>query len=472
MTEIPLHLDGTRYAAPRFSSMWSRVLRRLLFISALAALFVCIAPKLAHAQATITIYQETSLPRVKDGKDVKKRPINLTPEGVSYQDCIDNVSIRFPVQLAGFEGGGYVQVWGGKAGDACTGDVTRTNPNSRTCWQLGPDLPLQLNQNVELPVRTIMSGLKSATAPDDSAAICGTIDLTTVSVNFLYFAPGQTKEPASTKSISVQIDTVGPAAPTGLRTLPGNTRLIMNWDNISGEGGVSVLTGIRVYCDVNHTGAIPDDPACQDLKAERAQVSTISDAGIADAGADADADADSGTVAAILEDGGCLDELDDAGNLTFSCADAGDAGSTDDTNLGTGGTCESSNLVGKFSPTAAFNECFSCGSITGNTGTSISAQTLRGAPLVNNTVYAIAVAATDAFDNVGPLSEIQCEYPELTNDFWEDYKNAGGHAGGGCNTTGEAPLGTIAVLGTSMAVLITTLRRKRRASQKARESAP
>lgn len=471
MTEIPLHLDGTRYAAPRFSSMWSRVLRRLLFISALAALFVCIAPKLAHAQAAITIYQETSLPRVDaNGKDVKKRPINLTPEGVNYQDCIDNVYIRFPLQLSGFAGGGYVQVWGGLSGESCASNLSRTSVNGRTCWPLGPDRPLQLNQNVDIPVRTIMSGVKSATAPDDSPSICGTVDLATVSVNFLYFAPGQTNEAAATKSVSVQIDTVGPSAPTGLRTLPGNTRLLMNWDNISGEGGVSVLTGIRVYCDVNHTGEIPDLPACQDLKAERAQASASSNAGTTDAGADAGAEA--GTTAAILEDGGCLDELDDAGNLTFSCADAGDAGSTDDTNLGTGGTCESSNLVGKFSPTAAFNECFSCGSITGNTGTSISAQTLRGAPLVNNTVYAIAVAATDAFDNVGPLSEIQCEYPELTNDFWEDYKNAGGHAGGGCNTTGEAPLGTIAVLGTSMAVLITTLRRKRRASRKARESAP
>lgn len=470
MTEIPLHPDGTRYAAPRFSSMWSRVLRRLLFISALAALFVCIAPKLAHAQATITIYQETSLPRVKDGKDVKKRPINLTPEGVSYQDCIDNVSIRFPVQLAGFAGGASLEVWAGLSGDSCASNTARTSP-SRTCWKLISGLGLTINQNVDIPVRTIMSGIKSASAPDDSAAICGTVDLTTVSVNFLYFAPGQTSEAAATKSVSVQIDTVGPSAPTGLRTLPGNTRLLMNWDNISGEGGVSVLTGIRVYCDVNHTGEIPDLPACQDLKAERAQASASSNAGTTDAGADAGAEAGT-TTAAILEDGGCLDELDDAGNLTFSCADAGDAGSTDDTNLGTGGTCESSNLVGKFSPTAAFNECFSCGSITGNTGTSISAQTLRGAPLVNNTVYAIAVAATAAFDNVGPLSEIQCEYPELTNDFWEDYKNAGGHAGGGCNTTGEAPLGTIAVLGTSMAVLITTLRRKRRASQKARESAP
>lgn len=448
--------------------MWSRVLRRLLLSSAIVALFLCIAPRLAHAQATITIYQENSLPRVNaDGSDRTKRPLNLTPEGVNNQDCVDDARIRFPLQLANFVGGGTLEAWAGLSGESCSSNTSRTSAN-RVCWNLLTGIPLTLNQNVEIPVRTIMSGVKGATSPNASASICGTVDLTTVSVNFLYFAPGQTNEASTTKTVSVQIDTIGPAAPTGLRALPGNTRLVMNWDNISGEGGVSVLTSVQVFCDENHTGEIPDVSECKDLIAERrANPLTASDAGTTkDAGtsADAGADVDSGTTAAILEDGGCIDELDDAGNTIVTC-DSGAAVSVDGSTAGSGGACESTNLApstGSFAPTTAYKKCFSCGTVTGNTGTSVTASSLRGKPLTNNTVYAIAVAATDAFDNVGPLSAIQCEYPEVTNDFWQDYKNAGGNAGGGCAVSSETPVGTIVVLGSSMAVLIVTLRRRRK----------
>ena len=463
--------------------MLSRALRRLLLSSAIIVLFLCIAPKLAHAQAAITIYQETSLPRVKldangNKVDVKKRAINLTPEGVSNQDCVDNVQIRFPLQLAGFEGNGTLEAWAGLSGESCSSNAVRTS-QSRTCWKLVSGIPLTINQNVDIPVRTIMAGIKSATAPNDSASICGTIDLTTVSVNFLYFSPGQTNDASSTKTVSVQVDTVGPSAPTGLKALPGNDRLVMQWDSISGEGGVSVLTGIRVYCDATHSTGIPDVPDCQDLIKERAAASGDAGTSAADAGADSGTTA-AGTTAAVLPDGGCIEDVDATTGETVSgsCADAGTSSSSsssssgttttgaasDDAGLGTAGACDSANLSPTdgttVSPTAAFNKCFSCGSITGNTGTSVAASSLRGAPLVNGTHYAISVAATDAFDNVGPLSTPQCEYPEETNDFWKDYKNDGGNAGGGCNTTGDTPVGSLAFLGGSIAVVITALRRR------------
>lgn len=442
--------------------MWSRVLRRLLLCSAIVALFLCLAPKLAHAQAVISVYQETSLPRVGvDDKGnavvIQKRPINLTPEGVNNQDCVDNLSIRFPVQLSNFAANGTLEAWAGLSGESCSSNTSRTSAN-RVCWKLVSGIGLSLQTtNVDIPVRTIMSGIKSATSPDASAAICGTVDLTTVSVNFVYFAPGQTNEASATKTVSVQVDTVGPAAPTGLRVLPGNTRLIMNWDNISGEGGVSVLTGIRVYCDPNHSAGIPDVPACKALIRERSEVgsstttTTTTDAGT-DAGTDG-GDAEAGTEDAAV-----------------SVTDAGTSTGVDGSSVGTGGSCESANLApssGSFSPTSAFNDCFSCGSLTGNSGTAIVASSLRGAPLENGTVYFVAVAATDAFDNVGPLSRPTkplCEYPELTNDFWADYKNAGGDAGGGCSTTGETPVGTLAVLGASAAIGLSSARRRRKAT--------
>jgi hypothetical protein len=423
---------------------------------------LCIAPKLAHAQATITVYQEASLPRVDaDGKQLAKRPINLTPEGVNNDDCVKNVRIRFSLQVSGFAGNAVIEAWAGLSGQECTATTDRTGV-SRQCWKLA-SVPLQLNTIVDIPVRTIMSGAKGVQNIDDSAAICGTVDLTTISVNFLYFAPGQTGAAASNKSVAVQVDTVGPSAPTGLRVLPGNTRLAVNWNNISGEGGVSVLTGIRVYCDPNSSTGIPNVPACQNLIKERA---AAADGGTS-TNTSSDAGTDSGTVAAVLPDGGCIDEFDEAGSPTFTC-DSGttdtDSGATTSGATDSGGgssTCSSSNFTGSFAPTSAFNECFSCGSITGNTGTSVVAGDLRGAALENGTTYAVAVAATDAFDNVGPLSTPLCNYPEETNDFWTDYKKAGGNAGGGCNTSGDAPLGSLALLGTSAAVVIQRLRRRR-----------
>lgn len=463
--------------------MWSRLLRRtllrLLLSSAIVALFLCIAPTVARAQVAITIYQETSLPRVNFNANgalvqVAKRALNLTPEGVNYQDCLDNVRIRFPVQLSGsFTGNDTFEVWAGLSGSDCSDQRDRTSSTSPTCWPLATGLPKTLNQNVDIPVRTIMSGIKDKTKPDDSASICGTVDLTTIAVNFLYFAAGQTSTPSTSHAVSVQVDTVGPSAPTGLSSLPGNTRLIMNWDSISGESGVSVLTGIRVYCDPNHSNSIP--AACAKLIAERAAV-PLSDGGNASTTNTPDAGEGGVTSTAdLLVDGSCITETNEAGDPVSTVCDAGEDSGTDATTsttpdvdgtaVGSGGSCETSNLApttGAFTPSAAFDECFSCGNITGNTGTSIVATTLRGQPLLNNTTYAIAVAATDAFDNVGPLSGLQCNYPEVTNDFWEAYKNAGGKAGGGCDTTSQSPAGSIIVFGISAAFVLARLRQRRK----------
>jgi hypothetical protein len=242
-----------------------RLLRRVLLTSALAIAILACLPSLARAD--ITLYQEQSLPRVdKDGKSVVKRAITLKPEGVSFQDCVDDLSIRFPLQLSGFEGNGSLQVWAG-LGD-CKPQTNRQGV-SAVCWQLSTGIPLQLNTTVDIPVRKIMSGVGKPTeaASNEGRDVCGTVDLATVSVQFLYFAPGQLATPAQNKDISVEVDTVGPAAPTGLRTEPGNGRIRVVWNNISGEGGVSVLTGVKVYCDQLGSAAI-DSGASQPAEEE------------------------------------------------------------------------------------------------------------------------------------------------------------------------------------------------------------
>jgi hypothetical protein len=252
--------------------MCARLLRRLLLTSALVAAFLVFAPRVAFAQATISLYQETSLPRANaDNTTANKRALQYTPEGVSYQDCVDDQRIVFPLQMSGFVGNASLQAWASLSGADCGQTSNRTNPNGRLCWPLIAGIPLTTTQNVYIPVRSIMSGVKDVTKPDTSAAICGQVDLTTISVEFLYFEPGNTATPTVNKTVAVSVDTVGPAPPTGVKTKPGNGRITVEWDNISGEGGVSVLTGVKVYCDVNGASSIPaGNASCDKLVAERA----------------------------------------------------------------------------------------------------------------------------------------------------------------------------------------------------------
>jgi hypothetical protein len=49
------------------------------------------------------------------------------------------------------------------------------------------------------------------------------------------------------------------------------------------------------------------------------------------------------------------------------------------------------------------------------------------------------VAAVDALGNAGPLSNVACATPKEVNDFFENYRNAGGSAGGGFCALGARP---------------------------------
>jgi hypothetical protein len=77
----------------------------------------------------------------------------------------------------------------------------------------------------------------------------------------------------------------------------------------------------------------------------------------------------------------------------------------------------------------------------------------------NDTPYAIALAAIDKQDNVGPLSAVVCETPRATNSFWDNYNAAGGQAGGGCSI--GAPSGETAMAAfIALAIVALCLRRR------------
>lgn len=415
---------------------------RPLVIALTSLSFVALAPAPARAQilgtgATITVNNEASLPRLdKNGNTISKRPLTLTPEGVNYQDCIDDQQIDFPIVLTGFEANASFEAWAGISGADCGQQTNRTSATS-VCWQLVTGIPLQSTVEVKIPVRKILAGAPPFTTQNlgQGADICGKVDLVTVSVEFLYFSPGQAgASPSASHSVSVTADTLGPPAPTGLSVLPGNTRIKVSWDNISGEGGVSALTGVSVYCDPSTGTAAAATDAGTTL--------VCSDAGD-DAG---DADADSG--------------------LDAGCTEVPNPSTPSDGGAVTTGGCSTPNFKKSDGttviPDAAFNGKYQCGSITGNTGTSVIADNVQGHPLVNGTSYAVAVAGTDAYGNVGPLSEPICMTPEVTTDFWDAYKDAGGGAGGGfCATSGAGmPGGSLAVIGAAAAIAFSLASRR------------
>lgn len=406
--------------------------------TATAALFFA---DIASAQS-ITLPQENSLPRLsKERQLIQKRPLTLSPEAVNLQDCVDDQLIRFTLQMSGFEANASVQAWASNTSE-CKTEVERAGGNA-TCWRLlDTDIPLQTTVDVDVPVRNIMSGAPPfrALAPDATEKACGQVNLATIKVNFLYFPPGNPTQASQGKSVAITVDTVGPKPPSGLNALPGNTRIQVSWVNISGgsgdaaaTGGLTELTGVKVYCDVAATATTTtttqNPPVCRD---------EIIDGGVDDSG---DAASDAATTVQICEDGG-----------------------TTSTPTQTSG-CASPNFTksdgSKIFPTADFDRKYECGSIAGNTGTTVVASSVAGAPLTNGTQYAVAVAATDKFGNVGELSEVICQTPELTTDFWDEYRKAGGQAGGGCSTNGSSmPLGSISVLLLIVATATSSLRRR------------
>ena len=395
------------------------------------------------SSASISVSFESSLPRIDpEGKQVAKRSLQLTPEAVSYQDCVDDQRIRFTLLMSGYAPNAHIEVWASVSGLDC-GVVTNRTAAVKQCWPaFTSQISLQPQVNVDIPVRAIMSGAppNEPNTPVTTADVCGKVDLANIALQILYFDPGNLSQAAVNKTVQVVVDTVGPAPPTGITALPGNTRVQVQWTNISGgdpdagvSGGLTELTGMKVYCEPAGGGTT--------------STTTDTDGGCTEVPVDA---GDAG-------DGG------DAGTVTV-CSDAGISTTTDDPDAASA-TCSSTNLVstngGTITPDAEFNRKYQCGSFTGNSGTTAVAKDFQGAPLQNGTRYAVAVAATDKYGNVGPLSGILCQVPEETTDFWEGYRSAGGLAGGCSTTESQFPFGTAAVTGVAVAFGASLLRRRR-----------
>jgi hypothetical protein len=417
------------------------LVKRLALLATL--LLVVALPALAEAQTTtgvtVTVINATSLPRLDANlQAVAKRSSSLNPEGVNLQDCRDNQFISFPLSIAG-TGNLIGEIWATDTGAACSDALQRNGAGVAQCWKIASArFVITPTQTVNINVKEMIKGLGDQSAITDAFG-CRQINLSTIDVWFLPLSGSVVSGAAA--DIPIKVSTLGPQPLSGVRALPGDTRISVAWDSV-GEGGAADVLGVNAYCDANPTPA-----------------TTISDGGTADVCTTVDADVDAD--AADTPEPTCTTVVTPAGTVV---GDPIPQPPNMDSNGKLCATAAFTPASGKtITPDRAFNDKYLCGSVTG-TGNTVVVSGVGGGALSNGKTYAVAVAATDSFGNVGQLSAPICQYPEATSDFWRDYRNSGGQSGGGfCSVEGPGlPVGSFAAIGMGIVVGASAWRRRRR----------
>src|SRR5581483_3852659 len=95
-----------------------------------------LVPRLAGAQTITPLNNGLPYRLDANGNDVTslQRPKNLHPTGISFNDCIANMTLGFPVALSGFTGQS-LQIWVGT--EDCTSDAARGQGGTPpVCWRV------------------------------------------------------------------------------------------------------------------------------------------------------------------------------------------------------------------------------------------------------------------------------------------------------------------------------------------------
>ena len=370
----------------------TRAARWVALAFALVSLFVAAT---AFAQ-TVTVTTGSILRQTKDGGSVPSRfVIDAKTQGISQKDCLDDLVFVVPLAITGLPTSYSLQAW---AGTDCATLTSRTGANP-TCWPLlGAGISVAQSVSVKLRMQDIVAQMNTGTTRNTTysaatSSVCTSqtslgSGSTSLGISFLWIDGGSGNSQGTPATWNIAVKLFGPDAPTNLTAGAGGGLLKLTWTAPSNQKD---LQGFRIYTQA--------------------------------AGGDASTDATTTT----CTEGGVIDGgLDDSGDATSVQVDA----SCTTTPLTCGGTID----ITKVTPTEI--------------GGSVGGGTVSG--LVDGQSYSVAVAAYDSFGNSGTLSNTICATPQDTLDFWDNYRNAGGTAGGGCataTTSGEAPPWTIFAIG-------------------------
>lgn len=398
-----------------------------------------LCPTLAFGQ-TITLADATKPILLEaDGTPVTTRPATVGNNVFSYEDCVKDRRLSYQANVVNPDtsGGTPLQVWVSQGSDCKV--VTNRNGATQQCW-MGRRQGIigSSNETIAIRLQDVVHQNRDIDRTDayvpGTANDCVNLPSLPFGIEFLFIQGTQSVGTGAAASITV--DTVGPAPPTQLGLGAGDGLIVVRWNVPIGS---SEISRYAVYCD---DGSLPP------LDEDDAQT----DAGVsADAGTEDPSDA--GT-----------DDADDASAAQgvrplLNASSSSSSGSTS-IDPGTRTACPATALRAGTLPSPRWAPC---AEVTGSTASEVTITQLgtgkNAPPLVNDQPYAFAVSAYDALGNPGPLSEVVCNTPVTTIDFFEAYRAAGGQAG--CSSSGTASaLGPATGIGAIFLALVRARRRR------------
>ncbi len=463
-------------------------------------LAVLVAGQEARAQ-TVAPTQNNQFPvRIVNGQPVMVqcttsstgvciRPENLNPQGISYSDCVEDMSLQFSVTLSGFSGQA-MQIWASKSSD-CTAPADRgIGPDGNPCWNLGQGVVGQpsIDQPLQFTIRVQdIVGLQNASAPVVSyqrqgVSACSQQPTFSAVPIYVNFVPLDTTGALSGTGYKYQqnSDLVGPPAPRKAQESVGNTLFNVTWTTNTDAD----TTGYDIFIDPYpgmegaETSFASPEPieVCPDTGAP---VEASDDASIADAeidGAPTDAMASMTGAAChttiVGGSGGSADGSSlcnnsvlsgsispDAGTALTTTSDSGESATGDDSGDASVGLETGNGGISTVPQSLQYNPTIGTGATVSDE--SDGQYTIKG--LRNGTPYTVVVSAVDAYGNIGPPSGQVCDSPAPTQDFWDNYVADHGGAGGGfcaLDAVG-APLPSLAGTGFLVSAIVLSRRRKR-----------
>lgn len=375
----------------------------LPLLGSAAGLVVLLGAGSAAAQQQITI--GTAVDR-----STPRRGGTYNPDWINYSDCINKGILTFTLTLPSptWEND-LLQVWVGSGTD-CTQSSERIG-TSATCSKLYSAQPSTgTSLKVKLSMQDIVGGHCDSTS---SAPV-------KVALYFMLLQSGSTTVDVSAQ-YPLTYDLLGPPAPTNIKTGIAENQLKVSW---TASNPATDVAGYYIFCDPKPGAASTSQP----LEAG------IPDAAVGTGGTDA-----GGGSGGATSSGGA--------SGSTSATDAGSDAATQNPK------CPSSVLITGKRPES---HAFLCGQVNGATTTSGYAK-----GLTNGVKYNVAVAGYDAVQNDGYLSYVECSTPQVVNDFWDQYTQAGGKGGGGfCGITDRPAPGAGAAF--LLALFAGIVRRRRR----------
>lgn len=384
--------------------------RHLPRLCAVALAAAALAGGARQAGATVTI--STDVKRTE-----LQRPDAQYPLWISREDCLTNNDLEFTLTLSGFSTSDTLAVWVSESLDC----LAYSNRDTGTrCKQVSAQSNLDDTMVVKVSAKAIAEAL-GAEGCDSTRASTGAVPL---NIYFLRLESSDQDNPDSAKWDTTKMDLQGPKPPTGVVAHPGDGRLLVDYTQNEDED----VQGYYLYCD------------------DGGQSAAASSGAGAAGGGDGAGGSGSG--------GGAAGGGDGAGA-------AGGGATSGGATSGGGAGCQSSLLVSGEIPDSKYQ----CGSV----GRASRGEATKG--VVNGKSYVVGVAAYDQVGNAGPLSALSCATATDVDGFFEQYRDAGGQAGGGfCSIEGPvgagrwaaAPLAAVAA-GAALGLWRRSRRRRRHA---------